>query len=149
MHGGQRLRGHGRYCQRLQQTRHNERRRRPGETAERGSHGEAGKTDQEDRLAPKNIAEPAPGDEKHGVDHGVAGNDEPHIRRGGVQTRRDGRHGDNDDEEVEQRQKRTHQQTRKRPPPRRIDSFRLDRHRKRGGSHGGFVLNVADQVLSH
>ncbi len=92
-----------------------------------GSHGEAGKADQEDGLAPINIAKPSAGDEKDRINHGVAGNDELRVRRRGLQTRRDRRHRDNDDEEVEQRQKRTHQQTRERPPPPWIDILDLVR----------------------
>ncbi len=129
MHGCQRLRGHRGCGQRLQQPRHNEREWRVGETAQCGSRGEAGKTDQEDGLAPINIAKPSAGDEKDRIDHGVARNDELRVRRRGLQIRRDRWHRDNDDEEVEQRQKRTYQQTRERPPPPWIDILDLVRRR--------------------
>ena len=91
---------------------------------------------EKDRLAAKNVAEPAAGDQEDGIDDGIAGDDELGVARRGVQTRPDRGQRQIDDEEIERREKGADQQDDERRPATRVELLSASSPMEDVGSRG-------------
>lgn len=120
LHRGERLRGHHRRRHALQCAPGDQRPGRPGEAAQRRGGGKADQAEEEHAAAAIQVAEAPAGDQRHGVERGVSGNDEllGGGRRG--QFRPDRGKRDIDDEEIERWQERADQQDREHEPAARF-----------------------------
>jgi hypothetical protein len=101
------LRVHQRRRQPLQDARCDQHRRAGRQPAQRGGDGEADHPDDEQLLAPIQVAEPPPRDQQDGEGQAVARHHQFQILRAGPKFGVHGRQGNVDDEEIERRQERT------------------------------------------
>ena len=95
--------------------------RRGGEAAQRVGGDEAGHADQEQPAPAIQVAEPAAGDQEHGVAGGIAGHDKLQLGRVGADRGLDRRQADVDDEEIDRRQQAADEQDDEREPAPRRD----------------------------